>query len=217
MAFSNKSAKATPSLSSPPAHPARGMPALPRLGFPLWKPPSEAPPPAKELPKGETHPGGGCCRWPTRHRPRAWGCKAGRQRQLLRGPARPQPHRLGHAPCIGPSAPQGARKRQKTGEKQQMKELYGEGIASHTGPESCASGGNVAAEALTGVRAGQVLSRENGACPECRRHEPSGRQDLTHRQREMCWDSARSKTLRTHGSFSHGNWEIPCPTSSRWR
>jgi len=41
-----------------------------------------------------------------------------------------------------------------------MKEPYGEGVASHTGPESCGGGSNVAAEALTGVRAGQVLSRE---------------------------------------------------------
>jgi len=41
-----------------------------------------------------------------------------------------------------------------------MKEPYGEGVASHTGPESCGGGSNAAAEALTGVRAGQVLSRE---------------------------------------------------------
>jgi len=41
-----------------------------------------------------------------------------------------------------------------------MKEPYGEGLANHTGPESCGGGSNVFAEALTGVRAGQVLSRE---------------------------------------------------------
>jgi RNA-directed DNA polymerase len=41
-----------------------------------------------------------------------------------------------------------------------MKEPYGEGVANHTGPESCGDGSNAAAEALTGVRAGQVLSRE---------------------------------------------------------
>jgi RNA-directed DNA polymerase len=41
-----------------------------------------------------------------------------------------------------------------------MKEPYGEGVASHIGPESCGGGSNAAAEALTGVRAGQVLSRE---------------------------------------------------------
>jgi hypothetical protein len=41
-----------------------------------------------------------------------------------------------------------------------MKEPYGEGVANHTGPESCGGGSNATAEALTGERAGQVLSRE---------------------------------------------------------
>ena len=37
---------------------------------------------------------------------------------------------------------------------------YGEGVAIHTGPKSCGGGSNAMAEALTGVRIGQVLSRE---------------------------------------------------------
>ncbi|KKK67911.1 hypothetical protein LCGC14_2949350 [marine sediment metagenome] len=41
-----------------------------------------------------------------------------------------------------------------------MKESYGEGVAIYTGPESCGGYSNVMAEALTGVHAGQVLSRE---------------------------------------------------------
>jgi len=41
-----------------------------------------------------------------------------------------------------------------------MKESYGEGAAIHTGPESCGGDSNVMAEALIGVRAGRVLSRE---------------------------------------------------------
>jgi len=65
-------------IESPPAHPtavvvvAKGAPRLPRLGFPPWTPPSEAPPPDKESPGGETHP-------PTRfisgalRAPSAWG------------------------------------------------------------------------------------------------------------------------------------------------
>ena len=40
-----------------------------------------------------------------------------------------------------------------------MKELYGEGLASHTGSESCGGGRKAIAEALTGVSAGRVLSR----------------------------------------------------------
>src|SRR5829696_1058615 len=38
---------------------------------------------------------------------------------------------------------------------------YGEGVASHTGPESCGCGREAAREALTGVRAGQVWSGES--------------------------------------------------------
>ena len=37
---------------------------------------------------------------------------------------------------------------------------YGEGIANHTGPESCVVYREVCHEALTGERAGQPLSRE---------------------------------------------------------
>jgi len=36
---------------------------------------------------------------------------------------------------------------------------YGEGVATHTGFESCGGGSNATAEALTGMRIGQVLSR----------------------------------------------------------
>jgi len=39
-----------------------------------------------------------------------------------------------------------------------MQEPDGEDLANHTGPESCEGGSNVALEALTGVRAGWVLS-----------------------------------------------------------
>ena len=41
-----------------------------------------------------------------------------------------------------------------------MKEPHGEGVAIHTGPESCGWTSDGVAEALTGVRAGQVLSHE---------------------------------------------------------
>ena len=42
-----------------------------------------------------------------------------------------------------------------------MRVPYGEGLASHTGPESCGDDRKVVVEALTGVRAGWVLSLEN--------------------------------------------------------
>ena len=41
-----------------------------------------------------------------------------------------------------------------------MKESYVKGLANHNGPESCVEWGDSLGEALTGVRAGWVLSRE---------------------------------------------------------
>jgi RNA-directed DNA polymerase len=41
-----------------------------------------------------------------------------------------------------------------------MKEPYSEGVANHTGPESCVGSPRGGGEALTGVRAGWVFNRE---------------------------------------------------------
>jgi hypothetical protein len=46
----------------------------------------------------------------------------------------------------------------KAGEVQWMEVSYGEGIASHTGPELCGDDREVVVEALTGERAGRVSS-----------------------------------------------------------
>ena len=48
----------------------------------------------------------------------------------------------------------------KTGKEQWTKVPYAEGLASHSGPESCGGDREVAVEALTGESVGQVLSRE---------------------------------------------------------
>ena len=96
-----------------------------------------------------------------------------------------------------------------------MKVSYGKGVATHTGPESCAVAREGEGEALTGEGAGQVLSREI----HDPRQEPwllwgadaveiGGRPYLLCRQRETRWDPARSETLRTHRHISHGNREI---------
>ena len=42
-----------------------------------------------------------------------------------------------------------------------MKELYIEGLATHSNPESCAAARKSGSEALTGARTGTVFSREN--------------------------------------------------------
>lgn len=102
-----------------------------------------------------------------------------------------------------------------------MKVLYSEGIAIHTGPESCTFVGNGEGEALTGVRAGQPLSREIE--PPSRKRwlllgadavELSGRQNWERRYRETLLDLARSETLCMHASTLSGNREIP-PLSVR--
>lgn len=98
-----------------------------------------------------------------------------------------------------------------------MKVLYSEGIAIHTGPESCTFVGNGEGEALTGVRAGQVWSREIE--PPSRKRwllrgadavELSGRQNWERRYRETLLDLARSKTLSMYASTLSGSREIPC-------
>ena len=54
-----------------------------------------------------------------------------------------------------------------------MKVPYDEGVASHIGPESCASDRKGAGEALTGESAGRVLSRESRLASGCRRGHQS--------------------------------------------
>jgi hypothetical protein len=96
-----------------------------------------------------------------------------------------------------------------------MKESYGEGIASHTGPKSCASVRKGEGEALTGVHAGPVLSRVIVAPPRggllrgADVVEDSGR---SHRERchgEALADPARSQDPAHAWKHLYGNREIP--------
>ena len=98
-----------------------------------------------------------------------------------------------------------------------MKVSYGEGLAAHTGSESCVGVRKGADEALTGVRIGQVLSREIETPPRKRwllrsadAVEIVGRQNRRRRYRETLLGSARSETLRMYASTLSGNREIPC-------
>ena len=93
-----------------------------------------------------------------------------------------------------------------------MRVSYGEGLASHTGPESCADARKGRGEALTGGSAGRVLSREN--CGQLRGADAvvtGGRLHRSRRHRETRLDPARSETPSTHGSTSRGSREIPRP------
>jgi hypothetical protein len=51
--------------------------------------------------------------------------------------------------------------RRETGKEYQVKVLCSEGVANHTGPESCVVHREVYGEALTGETVGQPLSRES--------------------------------------------------------
>ena len=91
-----------------------------------------------------------------------------------------------------------------------MKVPYGEGLAIHTGPESCVYIRKGIGEALTGgVRAG-LLSRERSCKLQGADVVPySGRQHQPYRYREMWLDPAWSKTPSTYVSSLHGNREVP--------
>ena len=96
-----------------------------------------------------------------------------------------------------------------------------EGLATHSGPESCACAGDRVGEALTGESAGWVFSRETHA-PRKRVLRGAdvlgdgGRQYRAHRHRKVRRDPARSETPSTHGSISRGNREIPRSSVALW-
>lgn len=102
-----------------------------------------------------------------------------------------------------------------------MEESYVEGLASHGGPESCVHIREDVGEALTGVRAGRVLSRENSdpwrelrGVRGAEAVERGRRQHRGGRDGEAAPDPARSETPRTRGNISHGNREIPRPAAA---
>jgi len=72
-----------------------------------------------------------------------------------------------------------------------MKESHVEGLATHDGPESCAAFREGSDEALTGVRAGRVFSREREVLRDADAVGESGRPNRTHRYREMRPSPAR--------------------------
>ena len=92
-----------------------------------------------------------------------------------------------------------------------MKESYGEGLATHTGPESCGAAREGGDEAWTGERAGRVFSRVRNLLRDADAVRRCGRRHPVHRYREVRWSPARSETPCTYGSTSRGNREIPSP------
>ena len=95
-----------------------------------------------------------------------------------------------------------------------MKESYVEGLATHSGPESCVAVREGSGEALTGVRAGRVFSRESCSLRGADAVRRSGRPHPVRRYRETLRDPARSETPCTYGNTSRENREIPCPPAA---
>ncbi len=88
-----------------------------------------------------------------------------------------------------------------------MKESYGEGLATHTGPESCGVVREGGAETLTGVRAGRVLSigKTNGLF-----HQPCAPTRC-----RATWPPTRAEDNGSHGvrlAFVLHGVHVCCPT-----
>jgi hypothetical protein len=75
-----------------------------------------------------------------------------------------------------------------------MKESYGEGLATHTDPESCGAACEGGVEALTGARAGRVFSRESPFLRGADAVRRSGRLHSARRYRETRRDSSRTNS-----------------------
>ena len=85
-----------------------------------------------------------------------------------------------------------------------MKEPHRKGVANHPDPESCASHGNMAGEALTGAHAGQPSSSEitlTGVPTLCDEGEGHTKGDAN---RKSSFDATESQTLCTRGNSLHG-------------
>ena len=90
-----------------------------------------------------------------------------------------------------------------------MKEPYGEGVATHTGPESCVAAREGRREALTGERAGRVFSRERTLLRDADAVEEGGRPHPARRQRKTRRRPARSETPSMFENTSRENRESP--------
>jgi len=92
-----------------------------------------------------------------------------------------------------------------------MKESYVKGLANRDGPESCVGARKGEGEALTGGRAGRVLSREINLVRDADPVRRRGRPQPTGRIGKARWYPARSETPGMHGSNLRENREILRP------
>ncbi len=96
-----------------------------------------------------------------------------------------------------------------------MQKPYGEGVAGHTGPESCGVSGNTDTEALTGVRTplkrdlrqAWVLSSERYADSSVDGLQLHGKQHFIYRDGEGYGNSTESETPSMYRDTLSGNRE----------
>jgi hypothetical protein len=91
-----------------------------------------------------------------------------------------------------------------------MEKPYVEEVATHDDPESCTDVREGGGEALTGARAGRVLSREMHL-QDADAVILRGRPHRQRRYRETQSSPARSETPCTHGTYLRENREICGP------
>jgi hypothetical protein len=105
--------------------------------------------------------------------------------------------------------------------EKEMKELYGEGLATHTDPESCAGSRKGTGEALTGAHAGRAIEPRKHQVLGADAVTASGRQHDLGQHCEHEIDLARSEN--SEGGRSDGvacvesmreNREVPCPPAA---
>ena len=91
-----------------------------------------------------------------------------------------------------------------------MKEPYGEGLASHTGPESCVAVRKSSDEALTGGSTGWVIEPRNSGRTGAPTPSRSAEGNIGSIVTARCYRAPRGLwTPCTYGHILHGNREIP--------
>ena len=88
-----------------------------------------------------------------------------------------------------------------------MQKSYNESLPNYIDLESCGASGNAGGEALTGVRAGWVLSLEMKSTSGADVLQDYGRQHCIRRYGKECADPARSETPGMYRDILRGNRE----------
>jgi RNA-directed DNA polymerase len=92
-----------------------------------------------------------------------------------------------------------------------LEEFYTEGLAPHSGPESCVDVPRGRGEALIGVRAGRAIEPRNQSDRGADVVEAAEGNTVGGVMRESSMGPARSENQGMYGNSMGENWESPCP------